>query len=129
MDAQLDRLKLDSNGLIPAIIQDHKSGEVLAMFWMNREAIEKTIATGKVHSYSRSRGRLALKGETSGHFEHVKAILTDCDKDALVIKVEQIGGACHEGYYSCFYNEYQAGAGDWKNVGKKMFDPDKVYTR
>jgi phosphoribosyl-AMP cyclohydrolase len=82
MDAQLDRLKLDSNGLIPAIIQDHKTGEVLAMFWMNREAIEKTIATGKVHSYSRSRGRLALKGETSGHFEHVKAVLTDCDRDA-----------------------------------------------
>jgi phosphoribosyl-ATP pyrophosphohydrolase/phosphoribosyl-AMP cyclohydrolase len=126
MDAQLDSLKYDANGLIPAIIQDYKTGEVLAMFWMNREALEKTIASGKIHTYSRSRKRLALKGETSGHFEHVKSILADCDKDALVIKVEQVGGACHEGYYSCFYNEYNRG-GEWKNVGKKMFDPEKVY--
>ena len=129
MNAQLDKLKLDANGLVPAIIQDHKTGEVLAMFWMNREAIEKTIETGKVHSYSRSRKRLALKGETSGHFEHVRSILCDCDKDALVVKVEQIGAACHEGYYSCFYNEYQPNGAEWKNVGKRMFDPDKVYTK
>jgi phosphoribosyl-AMP cyclohydrolase len=129
MDAQLDSLKYDANGLVPAIIQDHKTGEVLAMFWMNREAIETTIATKKVHSYSRSRKRLALKGESSGHFEHVKSILADCDRDALVIKVEQVGGACHEGYYSCFFNEYNEGASEWKNVGKKMFDPHKVYNK
>ena len=97
MNAQLDQLKFDSAGLIPAIVQDHKTGQILAVYYMNRQAIEKTIETGKVHSYSRSRGRLALKGETSGHFENVKTILADCDRDALVIKVEQLGGACHEG--------------------------------
>jgi len=129
MDPQLEKLKFDANGLVPAIIQDDRSGQVLAMFWMNREALERTIATRKVHSYSRSRKRIALKGETSGHVEHVKSILADCDRDALVIKVDQVGGACHEGYFSCFYNEYDTDGGDWKNVGQRMFDPDKVYQK
>jgi len=129
MDAQLDKLKFDANGLVPAIVQDHKTGQVLALYYMNREAIEKTIETGKIHTYSRSRGRLALKGETSGHFEHVKTWLTDCDRDALVFKVEQIGGACHEGYYSCFFREYQRGAADFKTIAEKAFDPDAVYKK
>jgi len=129
MDAQIDGLKWDANGLVPAIIQDDKTGQVLVLFWMNKEALEKTIATGKVHTYSRSRGRLALKGETSGHFEIVKSIFTDCDKDVVLIRVEQIGAACHEGYYSCFYRQYQNGGGDadWKIVGNRVFDPDEVY--
>jgi len=126
---QLDSLKWDSNGLVPAIIQDHRTGEVLAMFWMNRAALEKTIETGKVHSYSRSRGRLAMKGETSGHVEHVKSISTDCDRDVVLVRVEQVGAACHEGYYSCFYREYQPGAGEWKVVGRRVFDPEKVYAK
>jgi phosphoribosyl-AMP cyclohydrolase len=127
MNPQLDQLKWDAKGLIPAIIQDDKTGQVLVLFWMNREALEKTIATGKVHTYSRSRGRLALKGETSGHFELVKSVRTDCDQDVVLIRVEQIGAACHEGYYSCFYREYQPGGSDWKIDGQRIFDPEKVY--
>ena len=127
MNAQLDQLKWDDKGLIPAIIQDEKTGQVLVLFWRNKEALEKTIATGKVHTYSRSRGRLALKGETSGHFELVKSVRTDCDQDVVLIGVEQIGAACHEGYYSCFYRKYETGGAEWKIDGKRMFDPEKVY--
>ena len=126
-DPQLDRLKFDANGLLPIVVQDHASGEVLMMAYMNREAIEQTIATGKVHTYSRSRGRLALKGETSGHFQLVKEIRTDCDRDVVLFKVEQIVAACHEGYRSCFFRQYERGAGDWKVVATKAFDPDAVY--
>jgi len=117
MDAQLENLKWDAAGLVPAIIQDDKSGQVLCLFWMNKEALNKTIQTGKVHSYSRSRGRLALKGESSGCFQLVKSIFTDCDQDVVLVRVEQIGGACHEGYYSCFFREYQNGKADWKIIG------------
>ncbi|HEX4794636.1 MAG TPA: phosphoribosyl-AMP cyclohydrolase [Humisphaera sp.] len=126
MDVQLEGLKFDGNGLIPAIVQDAKSHEVLMMAWMNKDSLEKTVSTGKTHFYSRSRGKLWLKGESSGHVQQVKAIRTDCDKDTLLILVEQIGAACHDGYYSCFYREHQMD-GDWKTVGKKVFDPEKVY--
>lgn len=126
-DPQLDRLKFDANGLVPIIVQDHANGNVLMMAYMNREAIEKTIATGKVHTYSRSRGRLALKGETSGHFQLVKEVRTDCDRDVVLFKVEQIVAACHEGYRSCFFRQYEPGAADWKTVETKAFDPDRVY--
>jgi phosphoribosyl-AMP cyclohydrolase len=97
------------------------------MAWMNRTAIEKTLETGKVHTYSRSRGRLALKGESSRHFQHVKEVLTDCDRDVVLIKVVQDVAACHEGYRSCFFRQYEKGAGEWKTIAKKAFDPDKVY--
>lgn len=126
-DPQLDKLKFDANGLIPIIVQDHANGDVLMMAYMNREALEKTIATGKVHTYSRSRGRLALKGETSGHFQLVKEIRTDCDRDVVLFKVEQIVAACHEGYRSCFFRKYESGAADWRTVESKAFDPDRVY--
>ena len=129
MNAQIDGLKWDAAGLVPAIIQDDKTGQVLVLFWMNKEALEKTIQTGKVHTFSRSRGRLALKGETSGHFALVKSVFADCDKDAVLIRVDQIGGACHEGYYSCFYRQYQEASDDWKIVGNRVFDPDKVYQK
>lgn len=129
MDAQLDKLKWDSNGLVPIIVQDFANGEVLVLAWANREALEKTIQTGKVHMYSRSRGRLAMKGESSGHFQIVKEIRTDCDRDAVLIKVEQISAACHEGYRSCFFRQYEEGAADWKVVAKKVFEPDAVYKK
>jgi phosphoribosyl-AMP cyclohydrolase len=129
MDRQLATLKFDSNGLIPAIIQDAKGGEVLMMAWMNRDSLEKTIQTGKTHFFSRSRNKLWLKGETSGHIQTVKSISTDCDQDVLLIKVEQAGAACHEGYYSCFFREHQGGAEDWKVAGKKLFEPEKVYKK
>ena len=128
MDALLNGLKYDSAGLVPIVVQDWKNGEILMLAWANREALEKTVSSGKVHTYSRSRGRLALKGESSGHFQHVKEILTDCDKDAVVIKAEQIVAACHEGYRSCFYRKYEAGAKDWKAIAEKAFDPEKVYS-
>jgi len=126
MDVLLEGLKFDANGLVPAIVQDHKTGEVLMMAWMNRESLNKTIETGKTHFFSRSRNKLWLKGESSGHVQHVKSVRTDCDQDVLLIQVEQIGAACHEGYYSCFYREHQP-TGRWKVVGKKVFDPKAVY--
>ncbi len=127
MQSILDTLKYDANGLIPIIIQDVRNNEVLMMAFTNREAMEKTIETGKVHTYSRSRGRLALKGESSRHFQHVREILTDCDRDVVLVKVEQDVAACHEGYRSCFFRTYRPGEPDWKITGEKAFDPDKVY--
>jgi len=128
MDVQLENLKFDANGLIPAIVQDAGSNEVLMMAWVNRDSIEKTVSTGKTHFFSRSRNKLWLKGESSGHVQHVKSIRTDCDKDTLLILVEQFGAACHDGYYSCFYREHQLD-GDWKVVGRKVFEPEKVYKK
>ena len=125
----LDQLKFDSNGLIPLIVQDVVNGQVLMMAFMNRTALEKTLETGKVHTYSRSRGRLALKGESSAHFQHVKKVLTDCDKDVVLIQVVQDVAACHEGYRSCFFREYEEGGKQWKTIAEKQFDPDKVYSK
>ena len=125
----LDQLKFDANGLIPLIVQDVENGQVLMMAFMNRTALEKTLETGKIHTYSRSRGRLALKGESSRHFQHEKQVLTDCDKDVVLIKVVQDVAACHEGYRSCFFREYEETAGDWKTIAQKQFDPDKVYSK
>src|SRR5207248_6249501 len=92
-----------ADGLIPAIVQDAESGEVLMMAWMDRDAVLRTVATGQTHFYSRSRRSSWHKGETSGHVQHVEAILVDCDADVLLIRARQVGGACHEGYRSCFF--------------------------
>ena len=127
MNQQLDSLKYDSSGLIPVIVQDVANGQILMMAWANREALDKTIETGKVHTYSRSRGRLALKGESSGHFQLVKTMLTDCDRDVVLFKVDQIVAACHEGYRSCFFREYQSDGSEWNVIAEKAFDPDAVY--
>ena len=129
MDPLLDKLKFDANGLVPVIVQDITNGEVLVLAYINREALEKTIETGKVHTYSRSRGRIALKGESSRHFQHVREVRTDCDRDAVLIKVIQDGGACHEGYRSCFFRQHEAGANDWKIVAEKVFDPEAIYKK
>ncbi|HEQ60475.1 MAG TPA: phosphoribosyl-AMP cyclohydrolase [Firmicutes bacterium] len=122
-----DELKKDPQGLVPAIVQDNQTGEVLMMAYMNEEALEKTIATGKTHFYSRSRNKLWLKGESSGHIQEVKQILVDCDSDTLLLRVKQQGGACHTGYYSCFYRRLEPDGKTWKVIGKKVFDPEKVY--
>lgn len=129
MNLQLDGLKFDANGLIPAIIQDHVTGQILMFAFMNKLSVEKTIETGKCHYWSRSRNKLWLKGETSGHTQDVKSIRTDCDKDVLLFSVEQHGAACHDGYESCFYREFAEDGDDWKIVGKKVFDPDTVYKK
>ncbi|AEB09425.1 phosphoribosyl-AMP cyclohydrolase [Desulfobacca acetoxidans] len=118
--------KLD--GLLPAIIQDAATGEVLMLGFMNPEAWEKTLATGRVHYFSRTRQKLWCKGETSGHIQLVKEIYLDCDDDTVLIKVEQVGGAaCHTGYRSCFYRCLEKGA--VKTVGVRVFDPQEVYGR
>jgi phosphoribosyl-AMP cyclohydrolase len=114
------------DGLIPVIIQDEASGQVLMLGYMNRESWEETLKTGKVTFWSRSRKKLWLKGETSGHVQVVKEIYLDCDGDTLLIKVHQIGGAaCHKGYQSCFHHRHEDG--EWKISGKKIFDPKEVY--
>lgn len=105
MSTPLDDLKYDANGLIPAIIQDHANGEVLMMAWMNRESLQRTVDTGLCTYWSRSRQKFWVKGETSGHVQHVKNIAVDCDQDVLLIQVEQTGAACHENYRSCFYRD------------------------
>jgi phosphoribosyl-AMP cyclohydrolase len=129
MDVQLDSLKFDEHGLIPAIIQDASSKQVLMMAWMNRQSLEKTIETKKTHFFSRSRGKLWLKGESSGHIQSVHSIATDCDRDCLLIEVTQAGAACHDGYYSCFYRQHQPGQSDWKIIGDKRFEPESVYKK
>jgi phosphoribosyl-AMP cyclohydrolase len=113
-------------GLVPAIIQDAASGEVLMLAFMDRQAWERTLATGEAHFYSRSRKTLWHKGGTSGHVQRVKEIYLDCDADAVLMKVEQVGGAaCHTGYRSCFYRRRE-GEG-WRLVGERIFDPKEVY--
>ncbi len=115
-----------TGGLVPVIAQDWQTGEVLMLAYMNEEAWEKTLETGKVHYYSRSRQKIWLKGESSGHFQIVKEIRLDCDLDTLLIKVEQLGGAaCHKGYRSCFFRRFKDG--NLEVVGEKIFDPEVVY--
>jgi phosphoribosyl-AMP cyclohydrolase len=120
-----DKLKFDANsGLIPAIIQEQKTGRVLMMAWMNRASLEKTISSGKTHFWSRSRQSFWMKGETSGHTQSVKDIAFDCDGDTLLIQVEQIGAACHEGYKSCFFRTVQED-GDGIKITEPMLVPPK----
>jgi phosphoribosyl-AMP cyclohydrolase len=115
------------DGIVPVIVQDQATGEVLMLAYMNQDAWEKTLHTGKVHYYSRSRNRLWRKGETSGHTQDVKEVYVDCDADTILIKVHQHGGAaCHEGYRNCFFRRY-ATNGEWQLVGERIFDPDTVY--
>lgn len=122
-------MKLDfekTGGLIPAIIQDDRSGRVLMVGFMNAEAFRKTVETGKTTFYSRSRNKLWTKGESSGHFLEVKSIATDCDEDALLVRVEALGpGVCHEGYESCFFRTLKDG--DWVVTDGRTYDPKAVY--
>jgi phosphoribosyl-ATP pyrophosphohydrolase/phosphoribosyl-AMP cyclohydrolase len=104
-------LKYDDRGLIPAIIQDDNSGEVLTLFWMNDEAVRRTLETQQVWRYSRQHKELMRKGDTSGHFLNVRSVLYDCDEDALVVRVDPIGPACHTGERTCFYRTLEAPAG------------------
>ncbi len=109
VDEFIKSLKYDGSGLIPAVVQDVKTKEVLMVAYMSPESLEKTIASGKATYFSRSRQKLWVKGETSGHFQHVQRILFDCDRDTLLLEVEQEGVACHEGYHSCFFREARIG--------------------
>ncbi|MFN0066215.1 MAG: phosphoribosyl-AMP cyclohydrolase [Limisphaerales bacterium] len=124
----LDPLKFTADGLIPAIIQDHADGRVLMMAWMNRASLEQTIATGLTHFWSRSRQKFWMKGESSGHVQRVKDIAFDCDGDTLLIRVEQTGAACHEGYRSCFFRSIRGGSAA-EVTEPRLQDPDEIYGR
>ncbi|ABC78068.1 phosphoribosyl-AMP cyclohydrolase [Syntrophus aciditrophicus] len=113
------------NGLIPAIVQDCITGEVLMLAYMNRESWLKTRESGKATYWSRSRNSLWIKGETSGHYQIIKEILIDCDADAIVLKVQQTGAACHTGYRSCFYRKIVGES--FEIIGEKLVDPEEVY--
>ena len=122
----ISEVKFDSHGLVPAIVENARTHEVLMMAYMNRESLLKTLKTKKTHFYSRSRGKLWLKGESSGHIQRVKKIALDCDGDTLLVSVDQVGGACHAGYRACFFRKLSS-AKVWKPAGRRLFDPDKVY--
>jgi len=114
------------DGLLPVIVQDASTNEVLMLGYMNQKAWEETLRIKKASFWSRSRKKLWVKGETSGHFQEVKEIYLDCDGDTLLLKVNQIGGAaCHTGFRSCFHHRYRTDG--WKVIGKRIFDPKEVY--
>ena len=122
--------EFDDNGLIPAIAQDVKTGQVLMMAFMNRAALDLTIQTGYATYFSRSRGRLWKKGEESGHFQKVEQVLVDCDQDTLVLKVTVDAGQCHVGYPSCFYRALEKGSDKkLKFIAEKTYDPEETYKK
>ena len=115
------------NGLVPVIVQDYERHDVLMLAYMNREAWEKTVETGKATYWSRSRNQLWVKGETSGNVQTVREMLIDCDSDTLLLRVDQKGAACHEGYRSCFYRRITPEGFDI--VGPRLFNPEEVYKK
>jgi len=123
-----DNLKYDANGLVCGVFQDYATGEVLTLAWLNREAVEKMWQTKRAHVYRRSHGRVMMKGETSGNVQIVHEMLLDCDRDAVVIKIGQVGGAaCHKGYRSCFFERVEED-GSLQTQGEPVFDPAEVYS-
>jgi len=122
--------KFNDDGLIPAIAQDAKTGQVLMVAYMNRQALDLTIQTGYATYFSRSRQKLWKKGQESGHFQKVEKILVDCDQDCLILKVTIDAGQCHVGYQSCFYRALKTGSSkDLQFVAEKVYDPKKTYKR
>ena len=121
----LDGLKFNDDGLIPAISQQHDSGEVLMMAWMNRDSLAETLRTGVACYWSRSRQKFWKKGESSGHIQEIKAVRTDCDRDTLLLLVNQKGVACHTGRHNCFYLE--ARGNTWEEIQKPELDPKDIY--
>ena len=113
-------LKFDANGLIPVVVQDVENEQVLMVAYMNQEAVERTISTGRATYWSRSRQQYWVKGETSGHIQVVKALYVDCDQDCLLVKVEQTGAACHEGYRTCFFRQVSADGETLETVGEPL---------
>ena len=124
-----ESLKFDGNGLIPAIIQEEKTGRVLMLAWMNRASLEKTVASGRTHFWSRSRQKFWMKGETSGHTQEVKDISFDCDGDTLLIQVDQKGAACHEGYKSCFFRSVGEGDSEIKLTEAHLAPPEQIIQK
>jgi phosphoribosyl-AMP cyclohydrolase len=130
----MDDFKFNADGLIPVIVQEATGttpphGRVLMMAWMNREAFDRTLATGQMHYWSRSRGKLWFKGESSGHTQEVIRWYVDCDQDTLLFEVKQTSGACHTGYESCFFQGYDPAGRPLAIVEKPVFDAGKVYSK
>ena len=129
VELPFDELKSRSvdgiGGLFTVVAQDEVSGEVLMVAYASREAVEKTLESGQAHYYSTSRGKLWMKGESSGHTQEVSEVLVDCDGDALIYRISEAGPACHKGYRTCFYRKIDQG--ELKATQAKAFDPDKVY--
>ncbi len=125
----INTIKFDEKGLIPAIVQDFETGDVVMFAWMNLESFEKTLETGVMTYWSRSRQKLWVKGESSGNIQEVKEAYIDCDADCLLFKVDQkgLGAACHMGYRSCFFRKVSLPNGEFEIVGEPLFDPDEVY--
>ena len=130
------RQEVNGEKLITAIAQDYKTGQILMVANMNKEALKKTIETGKAHYWSTSRNEQWLKGESSGHVQTVKEILVDCDMDAVILKIEQKGAACHEGYYSCFFRKLnlennpdisELNDDDVELIAERLFNPEDIY--
>ncbi|MBF0136750.1 MAG: phosphoribosyl-AMP cyclohydrolase [Magnetococcus sp. DMHC-1] len=121
----LETLKFNADGLIPAIAQQHDTGEILMMAWMNRNSLAETLRTGIACYWSRSRQKFWKKGETSGHVQKVKKIRTDCDRDTLLLLVDQVGVACHTGRHNCFYLEVQGH--EWIEISTPVINPEEIY--
>jgi len=124
----VQQVNFKSDGLVPAVAQDEKTGRVLMLAYMNREALERTLSTGKMHYYRRSTGRLWFKGEESGNYQIVKAVRVNCYADSLLFLVDQIDAACHEGYFSCYFREFDE-KGNLQVIAERIFDPDDVYKK
>lgn len=122
-----DNLKWNADGLIPVIVQEHRDGRVLMLAWMNRASLEKTMASGQTWFWSRSRQKFWMKGESSGHVQVVKDIAFDCDGDTLLIRVEQTGPACHEGYRSCFFRSLGTDGTRWRTTEPQLVPSEKIY--
>jgi phosphoribosyl-AMP cyclohydrolase len=125
IETVLGALRFDANGLVPAIAQQHDSGEVLMLAWMNRDSVAETLTTGRVCYWSRSRNALWRKGETSGQTQHLHEFRIDCDGDTILLLVEQEGVACHTGRRACFYRAVRDGA--LAEIAKPLIDPEKLY--
>jgi phosphoribosyl-AMP cyclohydrolase len=120
------KLNFDTDGLIPAIVQDDATGQVLTLCYMNAEALERTLAEKKIYVFRRSRGRVMVKGETSGCTQTVKSVFVDCADNSLLFRVEQERAACHKGYFTCYFNRVNE-SGATEAMGERVFDPDEVY--
>jgi phosphoribosyl-AMP cyclohydrolase len=126
IDKILEKIKFDEKGMIPAIIQDEVSGEVLTLCYMNKDALRRTLDEGKVYVFRRSKGKLMLKGETSGCVQNVRKVSIDCEGNSLLFEVEQVKAGCHEGYFSCYFRQMDKD-GNINITAERIFDPKQVY--
>ncbi len=125
----ISQVKFDEKGLVPVVVQDAESGEVVMVAYMNSEALSKTLETGRMCYYSRSRKKLWVKGEESGNCQTVREMYVDCDNDTLLFKVGQKGGACHKGYHSCFFRKLAKNKKEFAITKERIFNPDEVYKK